>query len=402
MMLREDFISQPDIRRHWVRSNADYCKMKSAGDRVQGPRARGISFSPGQKPFPVRSMLILHQGALGDFILALPCFEILRRAFPQARSVFMGYPRILELTKNRFYAEEILSIDQKGMASFFVRGGTLDLRLSRFFETFDVIVVFGKNGEGNLIGNLNRVCEGRVLQINPFPRWDGGVHLIDHLLMELSRYGFSGSERIPRLFLNESDRAWGREYWMGNEVTPEERERAIIVHPGSGSRKKVWPLDRFLKLTEYLRKHLSSKILVVLGPAEGPDVREIFEDEGAGIFILGRGLSLVQLASVMEGCRLFVGNDSGVSHLAAALGIPTLAIFGPTDPRVWSPRGRNVMVIRRGIHCSPCPQERFFQCQHFECLKGVGLEEVCDRIRKWVFENEVARKEVGNGGKEGR
>jgi ADP-heptose:LPS heptosyltransferase len=347
-------------------------------------------------------MLTLHQGALGDFILALPSLEVLRRAFPQARSVIMGYPRILELTENRFYAEEILSIDQKGMASFFVRGGSLDHCLSQFFKTFDLIFVFGKDGEGNLIGNLNRVCEGRILHINSFPRWDGGIHLIDHLLMELSRYGFSTSERIPKLFLNESDRAWGREYWMGKGVTPGERETAIIIHPGSGSKKKVWPLDRFLKLAEYLRQQLSSRILIVLGPAEGPETRKIFETGTRGVDILVRGLSLIQLASVMEGCRVFVGNDSGVSHLAAALGIPTLAIFGPTDPKVWSPRGRNVIVIREEIHCSPCPQERFFQCQHFECLNGVRLEEVLDRIGELAFKTDVTRKEVGDGGKESR
>jgi ADP-heptose:LPS heptosyltransferase len=401
-MFGERLIIQSDIWRFWVRSNGDYPKMKSEGGHVQSPRAKRISFASAQKPFPVRSMLVLHQGALGDFILALPSLEVLRRAFPQARSVIMGYPRILELVESRFYAEEILSIDQKGMAPFFVREGPLDLRLSQFFKTFDLIAVFGKNGEGNLIGNLNRVCEGRVLHINSFPRWDGGIHLIDHLLMELSRYGFSGSERIPKLFLNESDRDWAREYWMGKGVTAEERDMVIIIHPGSGSKKKVWPLDRFLKLTEVLQQHLSSRILVVLGPAEGPETRKIFENERPGSFILAKGLSLIQLASVMEGCRLFVGNDSGISHLAAALEIPTLAMFGPTDPKVWSPRGRNVRVIRKEIHCSPCPQERFFQCQHFECLKGIRLEEVLDGIRKLSFENGVIRKEAGDGGKEGR
>ena len=327
-------------------------------------------------------MLILHQGALGDFILALPSLEVLRRAFPRPRCVIMGYPRILELIENRFYAEEILSIDQKGMASFFVRGGPLDIRLSQFFKTFDLIAVFGKNGEGNLIGNLNRVCEGRILHVNPFPRWDGGTHLIDHLLGELSRYGFSATERIPKLFLNEPDRAWAREYWMGKGVAAEERDTVIIIHPGSGSKKKVWPLDRFLKLTEVLQQKFSSRILVVLGPAEGAETRKLLENERPGSFILAKGLSLIQLASVMEGCRLFVGNDSGISHLAAALGIPTLAMFGPTDPKVWSPRGRNVGVIRKEIHCSPCPQERFFQCQQFECLKGIRLEEVLDRDPK--------------------
>ena len=74
--------------------------------------------SPGTKKTPgIQSILVIHQGALGDFILALPALETLRKAFPHAKSAIMGYPRILELVEKRFYAEEILSIDQKGMAT---------------------------------------------------------------------------------------------------------------------------------------------------------------------------------------------------------------------------------------------------------------------------------------------
>ena len=351
-------------------------------------------------PIPVRSMLVIHQGALGDFILALPSLEILRKAFPDARSVLMGYPRILEIVESRFYAEEMLSIDQKGMASFFVQGGALDLNLSQFFKTFDLIVVFGKNGEGSLIENLNRICQEKILPIHSFPHRDERIHLTDHLMRELSRYGFSTSEGIPKLFLNEADRRWGKEYWTGKGVTPQERAGMVIIHPGSGSKKKVWPLDRYLDLMKYLQRPLHSRILVVLGPAEGAEIRDVFKGS-SGTPMMARGLSLIQLASVMEGCRLFIGNDSGVSHLAAALRIPTVAIFGPTDPKVWAPKGRNIAVVRREIPCSPCPQERFFQCQHFECLKGIEMEHVLEGIRRVGFGEDGSRKEVNDGGKEG-
>ena len=84
----------------------------------------------------VESMLVIHQGALGDFILALPVLYALRKAFPNARPVMMGYPRILQLAEGRFYADGIFSIDQKGMATFFVREGPLDRTLSQFFGAF--------------------------------------------------------------------------------------------------------------------------------------------------------------------------------------------------------------------------------------------------------------------------
>ena len=331
-------------------------------------------------------MLVIHQGALGDFILALPPLEVLRKTFPQARSVIMGYPRILELVEHHFYAEEILSIDQQGMATFFVREGELNTTLSRFFNEFDLIVVFGKDGEGTLIGNLKRVCQGQILHINPFPPWDQRIHLTDHLLKELSRYGFSISETMPKLYLNESDQNFGKDFWKGKGLTMEDRSGVIVLHPGSGSKRKVWPLERFLDLVSYLRKRLHSRLLVVLGPAEGGEIRKTFErmerELGNTALILAKGLSLLQLASVMAECRLFIGNDSGITHMAAALGLPIVAIFGPTDQRVWSPRGEKVFVVRREIPCSPCPQERFFQCQHLECLRGIEIEDVLKGLEK--------------------
>src|SRR4030042_1002350 len=190
--------------------------------------------SPSLEKAPgVQSVLVIHQGALGDFILALPALETLRKAFPHARSVVMGYPRILELVEKRFYADEILSVDQKGMASFFVREGVLDFQLSQYFETFDLTVVFGKEGEGTVIGNLRRVCQGQILHIHSFPPWDEKVHLTDHLLKQFGRYGFPEYRSNPKLHLKESDREWAGDFWKRTGVTLEERYKVITLHAGS-------------------------------------------------------------------------------------------------------------------------------------------------------------------------
>jgi ADP-heptose:LPS heptosyltransferase len=328
-----------------------------------------------------QSVLAIHQGALGDFILALPALEALRKAFPESQLVMMGYPRILELVEKRFYADDILSVDQKGMASFFVGEGPLDPVLSQFFEGFGLVVVFGRDGEGTIIRNVRRVCEGRVLHVRSFPAWEEKVHLTEHLLKQFTQYGFPASGSNPRLYLKEVDREWARDFWESKRVTPEERSKVVVLHPGSGSKKKVWPVDRFLDLAHRLQDNLGSRILIVLGPAEGPEVHKAFEEMGPTAPILAEGFTLLQLASVMEGCWSFVGNDSGISHLAAALGLPTVAIFGSTDERVWSPRGEKTFVVSSGVHCSPCPQERFILCKDFECLRGIGTEEVLEALK---------------------
>jgi ADP-heptose:LPS heptosyltransferase len=99
-------------------------------------------------------------------------------------------------------------------------------------------------------------------------------------------------------------------------------------------------------------------------------------EKGAVPPVLIKGLSLIGLASVIEGCRLFIGNDSGITHLAAALGVPTVAIFGPTDPKRWAPRGKHVAVVRGDLSCAPCSREKFLQCQEVECLNTVEVGDV--------------------------
>ncbi|MEI9476106.1 MAG: glycosyltransferase family 9 protein [Deltaproteobacteria bacterium] len=338
----------------------------------------------------IQSILVIHQGALGDFILALPALRVLRKTFPKARSVIMGYPRILELVEKRFYAEEIVSVDSRGMASFFVRGGTLDAGLTGFFSAFDLIVVFGKDGEGPVIGNLRRVCEGRILHINSFPPEHDRIHLSEHLLRELRRYSLSIPGQEPKLYLTRADQEWGRTYCRRKGLTASESLETIIIHPGSGSKKKVWPVERFVDVVRHLKSHTGSRILVVLGPAEGPEVQKAFEviewEMGPLAPIFLKGLSLLELASVIDGSCLFVGNDSGITHMAAALGVPTVAIFGPSDPKVWSPRGKKVVVVRRKIACSPCSQENFFHCQNIECLKKVEVEDVLAGVARLGFE----------------
>lgn len=329
-----------------------------------------------------RSILVIHQGALGDFILALPALETVRKAYPQAELEIIGYPGILELVDQRFYAKGILSIEQRGASSFFVRGGSLDPSVSQLFGRFDLIILFGKDEEETFVGNLKRVCRGQILHIRPFPSWGEKIHLTDHLLRQLARYGFPVSVFQPRFRLKESDQDWGREFWRSKGLTTQERSKVIILHPGSGSKKKVWPLDRFLSLARIFQDGFSSKILIVLGPAEGPETERVFEGIAPHSFIQAKGLSLLQLSSVIKGCRVFIGNDSGISHLASALQVPTVALFGPTDPEVWSPRGEKVQVISRKIPCSPCARETFLQCSESECLKGIAIEEVLKGVEK--------------------
>ena len=120
------------------------------------------------------------------------------------------------------------------------------------------------------------------------------------------------------------------------------------IHPGSGGRSKNWPLENFLNLADQLKAQQKRQPFFILGPVEeevSPQLAETIEARG---FPLVRHLPLNELAGVLDLSAGYVGNDSGVTHLAAALNLPTVALFGPTDPELWGPVGKRVVILPSG------------------------------------------------------
>jgi ADP-heptose:LPS heptosyltransferase len=113
----------------------------------------------------------------------------------------------------------------------------------------------------------------------------------------------------------------------------------VLIHPGSGSPLKNWPADRFRALVDRLVAR-SWSVKIIVGPADGTAAKTL---HGAAPGV--HPPTLLDLTSALERCALYVGNDSGVTHLSARLGVPTVAVFGPTDPRRWAPRGSRVRVV---------------------------------------------------------
>jgi ADP-heptose:LPS heptosyltransferase len=122
---------------------------------------------------------------------------------------------------------------------------------------------------------------------------------------------------------------------------------AIGIHPGSGSPRKNWPLERFVQVARLVEQRGVLRPLFLLGEAEGGMDAQLSR-LCPGLSCL-KGAELLELAGTLSHCRGYVGNDSGVTHLAAALGVPVVAIFGPTDPAVWAPRGAQVRVVRAEV-----------------------------------------------------
>ncbi len=335
--------------------------------------------SPYCPPVHVDRILIIHQGAIGDFILSLPAIGSFRHNYSDASIEIWGHLDILELVEKRFYADTIGSINRREMAQCYNENTVLDAKLVEQFKQFDLIVIFGQRQE-ILLHNLKKHEIKEVYCVNTFPQGKESTHIIEYQLSQILRLGFKVSERVPKLFPSESDRKRASDLFTQNKVS--DKTLRVAMHVGSGSRKKSWLPGSFAQLSEQLIKDDHTTIIVPIGPADEKMVREYFALIRSDAIIPFNNISLNELAAILHKCDLYVGNDSGITHLAAAVGIPVVALFGPTDPRVWGPRGDKVFTVYKGLECSPCSREEMRRCVYQGCMEKISVEEIYRRIKE--------------------
>lgn len=280
-------------------------------------------------------ILVLRGGALGDFILTLPALRLLREGFPQSRLEILAHTGIAALALRRFYADATHSIEDGQLARFFVRDAELPEGLAGFFRGFDLIVSYLHDPDSVLAANFERCGVARFIA-GPVK-----VGLRQHATYELARpleqLGLRLTDPAPRLFPDASDLAAAERFLAGHA------KRTIALHPGSGSMRKNWPLERWENL---VRELSDTRLVVIAGEAEEKNadaLRSALSDLNV-LWMVREPLPVV--AAVLTQCDLFLGHDSGISHLAGAAGARCLLLFGPTEPSLWAPLNPKVTVLR--------------------------------------------------------
>jgi len=306
--------------------------------------------------------LVIRGGAVGDFVLTLPAIRLLREGFPHARISVLGYPSIARLGVLSGVASAVHSLEQGALARFFAPGAELDPELVRFFGGFQLVISWLYDPDGYFHANLERCGPGRILVADPHIREETGIPAAAQLakpLEELALFLEDSYLQIPRERLNPVASGHGPR---------------IGIHPGSGSPKKNWGYETWARAASQLQREFPDiRFEMITGEAEEETIESLFRlFEEAGVRSLThRREPLCDLASTLASCQLFFGHDSGISHLAAATGIPCVLLFGPTDPGVWAPRNPRVTVLRKPSGS----------------LAGIQPEEVVEAARKWLGPN---------------
>lgn len=304
--------------------------QRSTGSRFSPARLRNISLA-------LKRILVIRGGAIGDFILTLPAIKTLRDAYPNAHVEILGYKQIAILAENRFYVQRVRSIESAPLSRFFVKDAQLPADLAKYFAEFDLIISYLYDPDSIFETNLERSDTRKILR-GP-AKIDNRAHAAWQLAQPIAELGLPISDFAAKLYPSNEDRHRAKDF-LGGLAAP-----IVAFHPGSGSHKKNWPLQSWIELGNSILQNVAGSLVIVSGEADQDQMRQlesIWQNPGVRFV---KNLPLPNLAAVLAN-TIFVGHDSGISHLAAAAGAKCILLFGPTDSNVWAPLNENARVIR--------------------------------------------------------
>jgi len=298
-------------------------------------------------------ILLIRSGGLGDCILTLPIAQHIRHIYPGAELHVLGNETMLAVARFSGEFEGFNSIDERGFSGLYSESKPSDF-LRLFFSRFDVVYCYSAGNKELLSRNILNSGAGMCHLLDPRPPRNHCSHILEHLMTIFNGNNKEISDNTEIYNLNKTRRELS--------VLSKKNGKKLVMHPGSGSISKNWPIDRYLSVAERMRMHVT----FLLGPAEieRSPVKNIPESNYAIICPENIG----KLSSMLAEASLYIGNDSGVSHLASFCGTPSIVLFGPTDPTIWRPLGSNVTVIS-----SPDGN-----------INGISADEIVAKVREVV------------------
>ncbi len=335
-------------------------------------------------PASVRRLLVLRTGALGDMLLTAPALARLRAACSAVSLTLVGAPQAGGLLRQARLVDAVVPFDHPALAPLFLGpAGVQDAgaahRITSVLDRPDAAIVWLRDADGSVGSALDALgipVVIRAASLPPGARPDGTAdsgevpHVAQHLYRSLDSWlDPAGSRRepatdrsgtaqpataqlpIPRLVPSASAQAWAAALW--ERMARAAAQPVVALHPGSGSRRKNWPAERFAATARDLAA-AGVDVLLRAGPADREAAAAVSRLAGAPILPVPAA-SLDQVAAILARCRLYLGNDSGITHLAAFVGASVVAVFGPTAATVWHPLGPHSHIVRAADPALPWP-----------------------------------------------
>jgi len=308
-------------------------------------------------------ILFIRGGALGDFIVTLPTLRLLRERWPDAHIEVLGHPRISEVARQRHYIDAVRSVERGPMSAFFMPRAVLDPEWMDYIGSFDLVLSYFYDPDELFLVNLQRCQPGQILAHSPRVPEEFGRPAARHFAKIVEPLGLAlADDASSELFPSPGDVDAARAFLAGLKPGT----RLVAIHPGSGGETKNWPMESWAELGRRLTQAKPEvALLLVEGEADIEPAQFLIEAWKDVPHLRARELPLPILAALFRDkvTALFLGHDSGVTHLAAASrrDLPVIALFGPTDPVVWAPPRKGVKVLQGAPTLHDLTIEEVFQ-----------------------------------------
>jgi heptosyltransferase-2 len=334
----------------------------------------------------VKRVLVRAPNWIGDAVMTLPALSGLSRLLPSAEITVLAKPRAVPVYEGQPCVKEVMVYDDRGAH----RGLSGRLRLASEVNSagFGLAVLLQNAFDAAFLAFASRIPEragyaadmrGALLtmpmRLTPEIRKRHQVHYYLNIIDELgSALGAHAPvEAAPRIHLKEAERDWAARFLRDEGLS--ERPLAGAAPGASYGPAKRWAPAGFAEVLRGLSDGHGLTPVVFGGHEDNDTCREVVERTGVGCLNLSGRLGLREFMAIAERTRVFVSNDSGPMHVASALGVPTVGIFGSTDPSLTGPSGAAAKVVRRVTDCSPC-FERTCRFAHLRCLSSITAAEV--------------------------
>jgi len=283
-------------------------------------------------------ILVIRPGAIGDMLLTFPVLKALRGHYSGARITLVSNAQVLPVALAFGVADGFFDFQDVRWSELFSTGGIRTPFMQELLDQIDLAICWLRDPDSLIEHNLKAAGVKRLIIAPGRPPEGERIHIVNYLAHT------AGLPDVEAQFRASSFS------WVVNPSSKKEAvNQQIAVHSGSGAAQKCWPASCFAAVIEQLWQH-SLPVLLLEGPADSERVHDVLGHLTfpliAERFKRLTNAPLLEVARHLQQCRGYLGNDSGITHLAAMLGVPTVAIFGPSDPAVWRPLGPLVKVIQ--------------------------------------------------------
>jgi heptosyltransferase III len=299
--------------------------------------------------------LVIRPGAIGDSLLAFPVIQALRERASARRVAFVSNAAVLPLAQDAGLAEEVADYSSALWSELFSTVGVRTPALRELLQRVDSAICWLRDSEGIVRRNLQAHGIEQIVIAPGRPADETGMHIVDYLARTI------WPTNPPLL----SPGAPILAAYSGQRCTA---PRRIAIHPGSGGAYKCWPVAHFATVIAALWRR-GIPVLLLAGPADAEILADLLAHlptpPDPALLAIVRDAPLRSVAREIQQCRGYLGNDSGITHLAALCGVSTLVLFGPTSPATWRPYGSSVRVLSERELANLQPETVLYTIEEF-------------------------------------